>query len=223
MLDAIIISDIHLGSDVCQAETLDKFLKKIDKLQPKRIIVNGDLFDCLNFNKLPRHHWHILKDLRKLAKHTEVIWINGNHDGHYEYVSNLIGLEFLQEYTFESEDKKVICLHGDKFDNFIQRYPMLTAFADGIYWLMQKIDRTHSLAVYAKKNSKTFLRNSDRIKKEAVKYAKENGADIVLCGHTHFPETTLVDGIWYGNSGCWTDKQCSYLTVYQGAVHLNYI
>jgi UDP-2,3-diacylglucosamine pyrophosphatase LpxH len=100
---------------------------------------------------------------------------------------------------------------------------MLTAFADGIYWLMQKIDRTHSLAVYAKKNSKTFLRNSDRIKKEAVKYAKENGADIILCGHTHFPETTLVDGIWYGNSGCWTDKQCSYLTVYQGAVHLNYI
>jgi len=92
MLDAIIISDIHLGSDVCQAEALDKFLKKIDKLQPQRLIVNGDLFDCLNFNKLPKHHWHILKDLRKLSKHTEVIWINGNHDGHYEYVSNLLGL-----------------------------------------------------------------------------------------------------------------------------------
>ena len=79
MLDAIIISDIHLGSDVCQAEALDKFLKKIDKLQPQRIIVNGDLFDCLNFNKLPKHHWHILKDLRKLSKKTEVIWLNGNH------------------------------------------------------------------------------------------------------------------------------------------------
>jgi UDP-2,3-diacylglucosamine pyrophosphatase LpxH len=223
MVDAIIISDIHLGSDVCQAETLDKFLKKIDKLQPKRLIVNGDLFDCLNFNKLPKSHWHILKDLRKLSKHTEVIWINGNHDGHYEYVSNLIGLEFVQEYIFESDDKKVICLHGDRFDSFIQQYPMLTYFADGIYWLMQKIDKTHSLAVYAKKNSKTFLRNSDRIKKEAVKYAKENGADIVCCGHTHFPETTLFDGIWYGNSGCWTDQPCSYLTIMEGAVHLNYL
>ena len=225
MLDAIIISDIHLGSDVCQADALDKFLKKIqdDKIQTRRLIVNGDLFDCLNFNKLPKSHWHILKDLRKLSKKTEVIWINGNHDGHYEYVSNLIGLEFVQEYTFESDDKKVICLHGDKFDNFIQQYPMLTYFADGIYWLMQKIDKSHSLAVYAKKNSKTFLRNSDRIKKEAVKYAKENGADIICCGHTHFPETTLVDGIWYCNSGCWTDTPCSYLTIIEGAVHLNYL
>ena len=174
MLDAIIISDIHLGSDVCQAEALDKFLKKIDKLQPQRIIVNGDLFDCLNFNKLPKSHWHILKDLRKLSKKTEVIWLNGNHDGHYEYVSNLLGLEFFQEYTFESDDKKIICLHGDKFDSFIQKYPVITAMADGIYWLMQKLDRSHSLAVYAKKNSKTFLRNSDRIKNEAVKYAKDN-------------------------------------------------
>ena len=210
MLDAIIISDIHLGSDVCQAEILDKFLKNIDKLQTKRLIVNGDLFDCLNFNKLPKNHWHILKDLR-------------NHDGHYEFVSNLLGLEFTQEFTFESDTKKIICLHGDKFDTFIQKYPLITTIVDAIYWLMQKIDRTHSLAVYAKKNSKTFLRNSEKIKTQAVKYAKDNKADIVLCGHTHSPEINLVNGVWYGNSGCWTDKPCSYLSVYQGAVHLNYI
>ncbi len=225
MFDAIIISDIHLGSDVCQAEALDKFLKKIqdDKIQTQRLIVNGDLFDCLNFNKLPKSHWHILKDLRKLSKKTEVIWINGNHDGHYEFVSNLLGLEFTQEFIFESADKKVICLHGDKFDSFIQKYPIITKFADCIYWLMQKLDRSYSLAVYAKKNSKTFLRNSERIRNEAVKYCKENGADIVCCGHTHFSETTLINGSWYGNSGCWTDKPCSYLTIMEGAVHLNTI
>ena len=89
--------------------------------------------------------------------------------------------------------------------------------------MMQKLDRSHSLAVYAKKNSKTFLRNSERIRTEAVKYCKENGADIVCCGHTHFPETTLINGSWYGNSGCWTDKPCSYLTIMEGAVHLNNI
>lgn len=223
MYDAIIISDIHLGSDVCQAEDLDKFLKKIqeEKIQTQRLIVNGDLFDCLNFNKLPKAHWQILKDLRKLSKKIEVIWINGNHDGHYEFIGNILGLEFTQQYIFESDDKKIICLHGDKFDNFIQKYPVLTKLADCVYWLMQKLDRTHNLAVYTKNNSKTFLRNSEIIRDHAVQYAKENGSDIVCCGHTHFPETTFIEKVWYANSGCWTDKNPTYLMVYQGAVNLN--
>lgn len=216
MIDAIIISDIHLGSDVCQADSLDKFLKKVEKLKPKKLIINGDLFDCLNFNKLPKNHWQILKDLRKLSKDIEIIWINGNHDGHYEYVSNILGIEFSQEYTFESADKKIICLHGDKFDSFIQKYPLLTKIADLIYWAMQKIDTSHNLAVYAKKNSKTFLRNIQKIKNDAINYAKDKGADIILCGHTHYPEITSVDKIVYGNSGCWTDKNCSYLTIQEG-------
>lgn len=223
MVDAIIISDIHLGADVCQAQALEKLLKKIQdqKIQTQRLVVNGDLFDCLNFNRLPKPHWEIIKCLRKLTEQIEVVWISGNHDGHYEKLSNLVGLNFTQQYCFKSDDQVILCLHGDRFDSFIQKHPFITACADFVYGIMQKLDRSHHLAVYAKRNSKTFLRNSERIRTEAVKYAKQIGANIVCTGHTHHAETTLVDSIWYGNSGCWTEKPCSYLTISNGAVHLN--
>jgi UDP-2,3-diacylglucosamine pyrophosphatase LpxH len=225
MLDAVIISDVHLGSDVCQAEILDRFLKKMadGHFHTDRLIINGDLFDGLNFSRFPQSHWKILKDLRKLSKSIEVIWISGNHDGHYENVSQLLGIECVSEYVFSSAGNKVLCLHGDKFDSFIQSYPIITKLADFVYWAMQKLDASHTLAIYAKTNSKTFLRNSQRIRSRAVTYCKDSGASIVCCGHTHHAEASVHDSVWYANSGCWTEKCCSYLTVSNGAVDVNYI
>ena len=47
MNDAIIISDIHLGSNVCQSKTLISFLEKIEcgEIDTNQLIINGDLFD----------------------------------------------------------------------------------------------------------------------------------------------------------------------------------
>jgi preprotein translocase subunit SecA len=45
-----------------------------------------------------------------------------------------------EEYIFNSGEKKIICTHGDKFDDFITSYPILTRIADYAYHLLQKID-----------------------------------------------------------------------------------
>lgn len=221
--DAVIISDVHLGSDVCQSHRLDCFLNKImdRKIRTKRLVVNGDLFDSLDFRRLPKGHWKILKDLRSLSGDIETIWICGNHDGHYEAVGSLIGLDFSDEYEFETGGFMALCTHGHRYDTFIQSHPILTKAADSIYWLMQKIDNSHTLAIYAKQNSKTFLRNSRKIRSKAVEDASTRGCKIVCCGHTHQAETTLCDGIWYGNSGCWTDSKSSWLSVSEGALSLH--
>jgi UDP-2,3-diacylglucosamine pyrophosphatase LpxH len=219
----IVISDIHLGSSVCQAKKLNEFLCLIEENQilADEIIINGDLFDSWDFRKLKKSHWKVLSNFRDLAKTKHIIWINGNHDGPSEIISRLIGVDFLEEYQFQSGDKKILVLHGDKFDNFITNHPIITKIADKIYRLIQKIDKSFYLAKLAKSSSKIFLRCSEQIKNKAKNYAKKARADIVCCGHTHLATSDETDYIKYYNSGCWTEPTCSYLIINQGFVYLN--
>lgn len=70
MNDAIIVSDIHLGSDVFQSKKVVEFLRQIEeeKIQTREIIFNGDLFDSWDFRKLKGSHWKVLSKMRHLAK-----------------------------------------------------------------------------------------------------------------------------------------------------------
>lgn len=220
--DAIIVSDIHLGSDVCQAKKLLEFLIQIesDQIKTKELIINGDLFDSWDFRKLKKSHWKVLSHIRKLSKTKHVVWINGNHDGPAEIVSHLIGVDFLEEYHLLSGEKKILILHGDRFDDFISDHPLVTKIADTIYKLIQKIDPSFYLARLAKKSSKTFMRNAQVIEKKSTSYASKGCFDAVCCGHVHLP-TANVDGGYY-NSGCWVELPCSYLEVSMGEISLKY-
>jgi UDP-2,3-diacylglucosamine pyrophosphatase LpxH len=220
--EKIIISDIHLGSDVCQSKKLYEFLCLIENNQIKtnELIINGDLFDSWDFRKLKGSHWKILSKLRSLSKSKHIIWINGNHDGPAEIISHLLGVDFLEEYSFESGDKKIIVLHGDRFDNFISKYPLFTKLADKIYRLIQKLDKSFYLAKLAKKSSKTFLRATEQVKNKAKIYAKKNNFNTIICGHTHVC-TTCLGEVDYFNSGCWTEGSCCYVAIKNGLVKLN--
>jgi len=222
MNDAIIISDIHLGSDVSQCEKLILFLENIknDLTLTKELIINGDLFDSWDFRKLKKNHWKVLSLIRKLSKKIHVVWINGNHDGPAEIISHLIGVDFFEEYMLISKDKKILILHGDKFDSFISKYPIFTKIADNIYRIIQKIDKSFYLAKLAKKSSKTFLRCSEQIKEKAKNYGKQKKVNIVCCGHTHLSITEEIDDVWYYNSGCWTELPCNYIEIKQGTVEI---
>jgi UDP-2,3-diacylglucosamine pyrophosphatase LpxH len=223
MLDAIIISDLHLGSEVCQAKLLTQFLQKIHsgEILTHELILNGDVFDSWDFRRLKKSHWKVLSALRSLSDHVHVVWINGNHDGPADIVSHLLGVDVTEEYVFQSGSKKILALHGDRFDNFIADHPILTHLADCLYHFLQKIHIYW--AQYAKRNSKTFLRCSDQIEKKAKEYAAKKKCDVVCVGHTHM-ELDSPGVISYFNSGCWTELPCTYLTVKDGSVkicHLN--
>jgi UDP-2,3-diacylglucosamine pyrophosphatase LpxH len=220
MNDAIIISDIHLGSDVCQAKKLISFFATIeDGTNPtKSIILNGDLFDSWDFRKLKKSHWKVLSYIRKLSKKVNIIWVAGNHDGPAEVISHLLGVEFLEEYILDSGDKKILVLHGDRFDSVISNQPMLVYFADKIYKLIQKIDKSFYLAKLAKKSSKTFMRNAEIIEKKSIEHMKKIGCNVVCCGHVHYANSKPHTG--YYNSGSWTELPCNYLTVKNGVINL---
>ncbi len=52
--DAIIVSDLHLGAENCQAKSITAFFQEIlDGHHPtRRLIINGDVFDSIDFRRL---------------------------------------------------------------------------------------------------------------------------------------------------------------------------
>jgi len=215
MNEAIVISDIHLGSDVCQAKKLIEFLKRIEltEVLTKKLIINGDLFDNLDFRKLKKSHWKVLSHLRKISGILDVVWIKGNHDGPAEIISHLIGVDFLEEYELILNEKKILFLHGDKFDSFIAKRPILTKLADNFYRWIQKIDPSFYFAKLLKKGSKTLLHCSEQIQKKAKDYALKKGFNVVICSHVHLEMEDRSGKVEYYNTGCWTEDPCCYLVI----------
>ena len=98
---ALIISDLHLGSDVCQARLLEEFLEWAVE-QTRELVINGDIFDDLNFKRLTKRHFACLKVIRRNSDRDDfrLIWVRGNHDGPADIVSHIVGVEILDEYVF---------------------------------------------------------------------------------------------------------------------------
>jgi UDP-2,3-diacylglucosamine pyrophosphatase LpxH len=220
MLDAVIVSDLHLGSDNCQARDLVRLLEKIGngELATERLILNGDVFDSIDFRRLTKRHWKVLSLIRKLSDNLDILWLCGNHDGSAEVVSHLLGVSVMDEYVLTSGGRNILVLHGHVFDEFIDAHPILTWVADAVYVLLQRLDRTHYLAKVAKQGSKTFLRCARLIEEKSVEYARKKGCAAVCCGHTHAACSRTDGPVHYHNSGCWTELPCTFLTVRAGEV-----
>ena len=218
MQDAIVISDLHLGSEACQVQLLLDFIDALP--DTARLILDGDVLENTE-SRLTKQHWHVLSRLRKLADRLELIWVRGNHDFDAESVAHVIGARFVPEYMFWSGPRCVLCVHGDAWDCFLTNHPMLTNIADWFYIRMQVMSRR--LANSAKRSSKTFLRCVNRVRDEARAFGMAKRADIVVCGHTHFAEAPAEyhsGTCTYYNCGSWTDHHCHYLTAREGCFEL---
>ncbi len=223
LFDAVVLSDIHLGSGNCQAKSLCRFLEMVheEEIATSRLILNGDVFDSIDFRRLNKHHWKVLSWIRKLSDRIDIIWISGNHDVSSEIISPLLGVTVKEEYILTSGGRDVLFLHGHIFDDFLDAHPVLTWLGDCAYLFLQWVDQTHYFAKLAKKGSKTFLRCAQKIEEEAIEYARKRGCEVVCCGHTHHSTAKQLPSIAYYNSGCWTELPCTYLTLRAGRVALH--
>src|SRR5262249_53270565 len=203
MLDAVIMSDLHLGSANCQARRICDLLQRIHAgtLPTARLVLNGDMFDSIDFRRLHKDHWRVLSLLRKLSDQLEVSWLAGNRDGSAEIVSRLLGVAVYDEFVLETGDERFLVLHGHIFDEFITAYPVLTWMADMVYRFLQWIDPTHRFAKMAKHGSKSFMRNAEKIAQGAKALAKEKNCTGAICGHTHHAVMEPDGEVKYFNSG----------------------
>jgi UDP-2,3-diacylglucosamine pyrophosphatase LpxH len=220
-MDAVCISDLHLGSDICQVRLLESFLRdvKCQDIKTDQLVLNGDVFDSWDFRRLKKRHWRVLSLLRKMSDNIRVVWVAGNHDGPAELISQLIGVEVVNAYYLISGGRSIYFHHGHRYDTFIDAHPYLTWWADRIYWVLQKLDPSFRLARNAKQASKTFMRNSAIIEEKSRDYAKRHQHHAVCCGHTHHA-VSKTESPGYFNSGCWTELPCTYLAVDNGQIEL---
>lgn len=221
--DCIVISDLHLGSDMCQAKLLEEFLEWAPA-HAKELVINGDIFDDLNFNRLRKNHFACLKSIRRNSDRDDfkLIWMRGNHDGEAEIVGHIVGVEILDEYVYANQQIKLLILHGDQFDTFITQYVWLTEIACGVFYFIQKW-APHRAARWIRRVSKRWQRNSQLVQDRAIEFAKTRGCVYVTCGHTHLPLIHVKDAITYVNSGTWIESPpCPFVTVKGAEVRLDF-
>jgi UDP-2,3-diacylglucosamine pyrophosphatase LpxH len=223
LYDCLVVSDLHLGSEVCQAKLLEEFLEWA-VTRSRVLVFNGDVFDDLNFNRLTRRHFACLKIIRRNSDRDDfrLIWIRGNHDGPADVLGHVVGVEILDEFIYENRQIRLLILHGDQFDKFVHNYGFLTELACWIFYYIQ-LWAPHQVARYVRRVSKEWQRSSQQIQSGAIEYAKSKGCRFVTCGHTHLPLVAEVDGITYLNSGTWTDHPpCPFVAVRGADVRLEY-
>jgi hypothetical protein len=209
-INTIIISDLHLGTPVSQR---DKILKVLS-YDFDRLIINGDLFDNHSFSRYKKNDWKILEKIRKLSKHKEVIFVEGNHDGCSEFIAGITGMQMVPNYQFYIDDIKFYCEHGHQYDKWTQEKPLLTEFFTGIYYYIQLLQKNQKISRKLKSMSKSWIRAKDII---ADGFIKKHGKkfDFIFAGHTHNPETRYCKDheCWYYNSGSFCDEPCHYLLI----------
>lgn len=236
------ISDVHMGTNLCQYEKLSAFLKSFESedrmtYTVKKLYLNGDILDLVNFNSklFWSEHRVILKQILRMADHgVHVIYILGNHETplrkelkHDAYNIDLNGIEIKQQDIHLGVDgKRYLVTHGDEFDGIVNLHPFLYRLGDIGYELLINLNRVQnffrrliglkqwSFSLWIKSHVKDAIKFINNFETLLVREAKKHNCDAVCNGHIHKLDDKLINGVRYLNSGCWTEFT-SYIIEYE--------
>ncbi|WP_430908010.1 UDP-2,3-diacylglucosamine diphosphatase [Maribacter sp. 2-571] len=222
-LEVVVISDIHLGTFGCHAEELLTYLNSIN---PKQLVLNGDIIDIWQFNKryFPKSHMKVLRKIIGMAaKGTEVFYITGNHDEVLRKFSDTTmgNLHVCNKLVLSLDGKKAWFFHGDVFDLSIQNMKWLAKLGGYGYDLLIVLNRFVNRALHwagrekfsLSKKIKNSIKGATRyvgdFERTAIDLAIAKRYDYVVCGHIHLPKkevvTTPNGTCTYLNSGDWVE------------------
>lgn len=223
-VEIAVLSDIHLGTYGCHAKEVLHYLNSI---KPKKLVLNGDIFDIWQFRKryFPKAHLLVLKKVIALAtKGTEVYYITGNHDEKLRRFgeTKMGNVYILDKLVMNLDGKKAWFFHGDVFDASIQHAKWLAKLGGWGYDLLILINRMvnffllrlgkerYSLSKRIKNSVKGAVKFISNFEETATSLAIDNGFDYVVCGHIHQPVikkvTTEKGECLYLNSGDWVEN-----------------
>ena len=224
-VEALFISDVHLGSKGSNAQELLEVLKKYE---PKKLFIVGDFIDGWLLKK--RHYWpqsntNVIRKILSYSKNgTEVFYITGNHD---EYLRNYTPFDFGNiQIVDEMIWNDYFITHGDKYDGVVQ-LKWLGILGSVGYELAIVIDRTlkrlgykRSLSKYLKDKVKGAVKFITSFEKQLEYQAEKRKCKGVICGHIHTPLLDLDREIHYINCGDWIENN-SYITYNKGKFKLH--
>lgn len=223
-IEIAVISDVHLGTYGCHAKHLLNYLNSIE---PKKLILNGDIMDVWQFSKryFPKSHLKIIKKIMNMsADGVEIIYITGNHDEMLRKFSgtSIGNISIVDKLVLELHGKKAWFFHGDVFDVSIQNakwlaklggygYDALTLLNRFVNWYLERRGKErYSLSKKVKNGVKGAIKYINDFEKVISDLAIENGYDYVVCGHIHQPKMEHIENkhgkTMYLNSGDWVEN-----------------
>jgi UDP-2,3-diacylglucosamine pyrophosphatase LpxH len=222
------ISDVHLGSQGCQANELIDFL---DSVKFDTLILNGDIIDGWRLKSkwfFPQEHVNAIRKVLSLAKKDkEIIYVTGNHDeflrSYHDFDLKMGNITILNKLEYESvSGKQFLVVHGDAFDNIVKYHKWVAVIGDLGYNFLIRVNRLvnkirkslgreyWSISKYIKykvKKAANFIFAFE----ETAATAAQRRFDGIICGHIHHPELKVFDnGVIYINSGDWVET-CSWI------------
>lgn len=226
---SVFISDIHLGTDICQYDKLLEFLKSLESedgesYEVENLFLVGDIIDFIAMKS--RNHWTqghttvIQKFLRMSRKNVNIKMIYGNHDISMEMVDGWTfgNIEVKERHIHEIYDgKKMLVLHGHQFDGFAKSMPWLYWLGDKSYSFALFINKWFnrfrklfgfkywSLSYYLKTKVKSTLNFMSSFNELISKECEKENVDGVIYGHTHLPCDKMVSEKRIMNIGCGTE------------------
>lgn len=223
-VELVVISDVHLGTYGCKAKELLRYLNSI---QPKTLVLNGDIIDIWQFKKsyFPKPHLEVIKKIISFAtKSTNVYYITGNHDEMFRKFTDfeLGKLKVINKLCLNLNEKKIWIFHGDVFDASVQHskwiaklggkgYDLLIVINNLVNFCLEKMGKEkYSFSKKIKNNVKKAVKYIGDFELTASELAIDNGYDYVICGHIHQPQmrevTNKKGSCTYLNSGDWIEN-----------------
>jgi UDP-2,3-diacylglucosamine pyrophosphatase LpxH len=232
----IFISDIHLGTRGCKADLLADFLARNSC---ETLFLVGDIVDGWRLRQRwfwPEAHNRVLEALlHKIDQGARVIYVPGNHDEMFrDYCGRFIaGVEIMRETVHETADgKRLLVLHGDRFDAVIAYAKWLAHLGDWAYtWALALSEWCHfarralglnywSLSAYLKQKVKNALEYICRFERTVAHEVRARGFDGVVCGHIHHAAIKTIDGVLYLNDGDWVESCTALVEDRQGNLEI---
>jgi UDP-2,3-diacylglucosamine pyrophosphatase LpxH len=240
---AIIVSDLHLGT---KDSKVDEFIEFIEKHPTDLLILNGDIIDAWALNrgaKWKKKHTKVISKLLHLSNKTQIIWIRGNHDEFIqEFIGNCFGgIEIREDYILNTKhwvendlyrNENYYIFHGDVIDVFITKYKWLSKIGaigyDFALWLNRWYNKYRmwrklpyqSISQKIKGGVKAATNYINDFEVSALNMANKKSCNGVICGHIHQPEDRMINGKRYLNSGDWIENMSAICVDNTGKVYL---
>lgn len=228
-IDILIISDTHLGTFGASALQLLKYLRSV---QPKLLILNGDIIDIWQFNKyyFPEEHTAVLQEIMQFATSgVPTYHLTGNHDDLLRRYTefSFSNIHLVDSMLLEVDGKTAWIFHGDAFDHSVGGVArMLAQFGGWCYdWsiffnrqlnkLLRKIGmKPVFISKKIKDTVKSAVKKMNDFEQKGIDIGIEKGYDYVICGHVHRPtikkhSNENGDSTIYLNSGDWLENLTS--------------
>jgi len=214
-IEALFISDVHLGSKGSNAEQVLNILKQY---QPEYLFLVGDIVDGWLLKRKfrwPQSHTNVIRKIMSYSKNgTKVIYLPGNHDEFArEYLDlNFGNIEIHNEYIWNN----TYITHGDLYDGVVKLkwLGILGSigydFAISIDRRLKKLGYKRSLSKFLKDKVKEAVKFITSFEDELCRQAIKHNCKTVMCGHIHHPEDKVIGDVRYLNCGDWIENN-SYI------------